>query len=99
MGEALRTYRVVGVEIGHETPARGCKRGIAGGSVAASGPSCRNLPEARVGAVKDGRIVLAIVGGEDNLKVVECLGKRARDSLADRFGGLETRDQNADGRC
>ena len=98
-GEALRAYGVVGVEIGDEAPARGRQRGIAGRAVAAAGPPGGNLPEARVGAVQHGRIVLAVVGCEDHLDVVERLAKRAPDGPADRFGGLETRNQNADGRC
>ncbi len=98
-GEPLRAHGVVGVEIGDETPPRRRQRCVPGRPVAASGPSGGNLPEARVGAVQHGRVVLAIVGGKHHLDVVERLAERAPDRLADRLGGLETRDQNADGRC
>ena len=99
IGEAFRSYGVVGIEIGDETPAGRTERDISRRPVAAAGPPGGDLPYTWVGAAEHGRIVLAVVGGEDHLDVVERLGKRAFDGLADRCGSLETRDQNADRRC
>ena len=62
-------------------------------------PPRGDLPKPRVGAIEHGRIVFAVIGGQDHLDVVEGLGERASNRLADRPGGLETWDQNADGRC